>query len=96
MHINLENQDRPDKTAVDLRLYHFGYESCLAAQAWGPGIKDHFKYMSSLRAQALIKRLKAATSSVLEMFFSRRQIPSSAIKPHLRIRGPMAGLPLTV
>lgn len=43
MHINLENQDRPDKTAVDLRLYHFGYESCLAAQAWGPGIKDHFK-----------------------------------------------------
>lgn len=43
MHVNLHYQDRPDKTSVDLMLYHFGYESCEPNHAWGPGIKDHFK-----------------------------------------------------
>lgn len=43
MHINLHYKDRPDKTSVDLRLYHFGYESCEPNHSWGPGIKDHYK-----------------------------------------------------
>lgn len=41
--INLHYEDAKEKTNVDLRLYHYGYEHCSPGHSWGPGIKDHYK-----------------------------------------------------
>lgn len=41
--VNLHYDELKEKTNVDLRLYHYGYEDCDPLHSWGPGIKDHFK-----------------------------------------------------
>lgn len=41
--VNLHYDELKEKTNVDLRLYHYGYEDCEPLHSWGPGIKDHFK-----------------------------------------------------
>lgn len=41
--VNLHYDETKEKTNVDLRLYHYGYEDCDPNHSWGPGIKDHYK-----------------------------------------------------
>lgn len=40
---NLQNDQQPIKSHVDLQLYHYGEQVCHAGHSWGPGIKDHYK-----------------------------------------------------